>query len=467
MINKKVILTGFVILIAALFLLAPAGSSLHPLPETSSTTNYQPDPTMNTNITWDTYNSSWAPLEYNNGTGYQNLTAGYSSFYANPISINPGDIKPYTLNGKYAGVNFFNGSQYLGYYPVNNHAIGNNSNGLYLEGNASSTTSLYDHEVVKIPWAQMPSQNYKYIYISATLSLSSNSGNATIGAITVANSTQSGAYNDYTLSKEQIHAGQTMYLSESLAQIIGGTGININSTASPDVYIGIYLGQPSGPATDTPIAKLTLSNFAVTTYPILLGQNSTGSIISSGINEIHLTKFAPTVPMVIQNNGYSVAVSASPLNLSEIQTPITSGNYIEQVQYSGTFQLPSAPDLSFGNANITFPLTVPADQVQVLTLAGTSYINTLGNKTNGTIEVVSSVNPTSSTSYYAIVDYTASQWNQISHPAGFFTFDGISYYFFIAIGAIAGILGLAGAVRHAHIKADQERKVDNMPRRGR
>ena len=467
MISKNTFLTVFAISIALIFLMAPVGAASHSIsPATATSTNYQPDPTLNTNVSWNTYNSSWAPMQYNNGTGYHNLSAGYSSFYANPISINPGDIKPYTLDGKYAGANFFNTTQYDLYYSGYSHSIGNGSNGLYISGNASSTSGLNDYQVIKIPWAQMPSQDYQYIYITATLSLSSSSGSATTGQITIANSSQTGVYGQVANSKEKIYAGQSMYISESLAQLIAGTGININSTASPYLYIGIALIQPEGTAADTPTATLTMSNFALTTYPVSLGQNATGAVITSGVGTVHLAKFSPTVPMVIQNNGYSVAVSASP-NITEVQTPITSGNYIEQVQYSGAFQLPSAPDLSYSASNITLNLTVPADQFQVLNIGGNSYTGALGNKTNGTVQVISSINPTTSTSFYMIVEYTASQWQSISHPAGFFTYDGIAYYYWLAIGAIASLLGLGVGVRHAKTKREQTEKVDRITRRGR
>jgi hypothetical protein len=81
--------------------------------------------------------------------------------------------------------------------------------------------------------------------------------------------------------------------------------------------------------------------------------------------------------------------------------------------------------------------------------------------------LVSGISPTSPTSYYAIVDYTASQWQSISHPAGFFTYDGIAYYYWLAIGAIASLLALGVGVRHAKTKREQTEKVDRITRRGR
>ena len=56
-----------------------------------------------------------------------------------------------------------------------------------------------------------------------------------------------------------------------------------------------------------------------------------------------------------------------------------------------------------------------------------------------------------------IVDYTQSQWNSISNSPGLFTLAGIEYYWWIAVGGLATLIGLGGAAKHAGTKADQER----------
>ena len=319
---------------------------------------------------------------------------------------------------------------------------------------------------MNIQIANYPSNNLQYDYITIIYGLSGTAITGVNGHITLWNSTGDGAQLAST-----IYPGQVGYISENLAQFQKDNGYSttFNTTGtgtSTDMEINPTLNMPE--STTTEDYTLTIYGLAFTSYPMTLGTNSTGSVVSQSTGNAELSSFAPSFPWTeVVNNGYSVALSAAPNNLSQVQTPITSGNYIEQVQYSGTLQLPSAPDLSYSSANITFPLTVPASQVQVLTLGGSSYINTLGNRTNGTIPVVLSVNPTSPTSYYAIVDYTASQWQSISHPAGFFTYDGIAYYYWLAIGAIASLLALGVGVRHAKTKREQTEKVDRITRRGR
>ena len=262
------------------------------------------------------------------------------------------------------------------------------------------------------------------------------------------------------LINKSVSVNTPVYLSERLSQMPDSQYI-MNQTLS----IGAEITIPTG---DTNTYTLSIMGFYVSTEPLALGTNSTGSPVTESTGNAQVTTFNPTWTWsTVKNGGYSVAVSESPNNLSEVQTPITSGNYIEQVQYSGTFELPSAPDLSYSASNITFPLTVPASQVQVVTLGGTSYINSLGNKTNGTAQLVSGMQPTVAIPYYAIVDYTASQWQGISHPAGFFSYDGIAYYYWLAIGAIASLLALGVGVRHAKTKREQTEKVDRITRRGR
>ena len=126
------------------------------------------------------------------------------------------------------------------------------------------------------------------------------------------------------------------------------------------------------------------------------------------------------------------------------------------MEYPGQFDLPSAPDLSYGSANLTEQFNVSTAQTQVLDINGVSYLSTISGK-NGTIELLSSVNPNSQTQFLQIVDYTQSQWNSISVAPGIFTIAGIEYYWWIAVGGLATLIGLAAAAKHAGTKADQER----------
>lgn len=454
--GMKRIFAAIAIIAAALFLLAAAAPAATPAPSmqpAATVSNYTPTPVMNTNVTWSTFNSTWAPLEYFNGTAYENLTAQESSTVKNPISIKTGNIKPYTLNGKYADENFFNGSLYQTFYTLDNYKIGNTSKGLYVQENATSTSSLFDSIVVKVPWAQMPSQNPNYDYISGIISLSSTSGTTAKAGINIANSTASGNFGTHATPIE-INSGESAFQSMTVEQMIAGTGIKINSTQSPYIYIGVYLTQDAGTPADTPIMNLTLSNFAITTYPISLGDNSTGSPVTQAVNTANLSLFHPTVPMLIQNNGYTVSVQQTIQNATEQQTSINAGSYTEQATYQGIFEMPTAPDLSYSESNITVPLTISGAQYEVANLNGVSYLSSIQTKTNGTFSF-GTVNPNSQNSLILEVEYTTAQWDASSNAPSFFTLAGIEYYWWVAVLGLMGLIGL-GSLAISHFGGTEE-----------
>ena len=482
MINKKPILVVFAISIALIFLMAPvaaASHSINPAVTSTSTGNYQPDPTLNTNATWATFHHGWNATEYNNGSANVSLNAGLSTFYANPISINPIDIQgslnnythkiaSATTNMEWDGIDGATGEpESAGTNGPSGGAvygIANTSGQISFTLNTSAAAANGLGAGICVDTSNLPSSNLQYDYFTGAAEITTGTQitglNMTIG------------FNSNHANRIEAVAGYTnkvdtpVYISVPLSQYAADIGYNISGTMYP--RFDISLNVPVSTTATTYTVKIF--DFGITTYANSLGSqiiNGTSHTVEKVVGNAQLSTFNPSFTWSsVINGGYSVALSASP-NITEVQTPITSGNYIEQVQYSGTFELASAPDLSYGASNITFPLTVPADQVQVLTLGGSSYINSLGNKTNGTVQLVSGISPTSPTSYYAIVDYTASQWQSISHPAGFFTYDGIAYYYWLAIGAIASLLALGVGVRHAKTKREQTEKVDRITRRGR
>ena len=77
---SKALGVAAIVSIAVVFLFltsaaAPAMSSGQANAFTSTQANLLPNPTLNSNITWSTHNSTWGMLEYNNGTHLNNLTA--------------------------------------------------------------------------------------------------------------------------------------------------------------------------------------------------------------------------------------------------------------------------------------------------------------------------------------------------------------------------------------------------------
>jgi len=474
----KILIPGFAIVVAALFLMSPIQGGMQASPSVVASTNYQPDPSLNANVTWSTFNSSMSWNEYVNGTGAPNyINSEPSTFYQNYISINPSLIIDHNvlqndtlgasdinwgqrgaLTPSPTAANVTDSLQYINIGGVPEMTLYANVTGTHISSDAFANFEIQSTDY--------PSQNLQYDYFTTIFTVNAPASSGAVGQILLNNATTS----NYLTSG--ITTG-TYYISENLFQYEKMTNYaeSFNTTAgkgySSHLYIGPFLDLPSGAPDGT--YSITLNALAFTIYPITFGSNANGSVISQNSGNLQLSSFHPDISNVsIVNGGYTEALSQelSGLNYTSTQTPVSYENYIEQVGYQGTFSFPSAPDLSYSGANFTLPLSVPGSQFQALDVNGVSYLSAIGNKTNGTVVLLSSLNPTSSTSYLAYVDFTASQWQAISSPPGFFSIAGIEYYWFIAIGAIASLIGLAGAVRHSHTKAEQTEKVNRMgPRR--
>lgn len=451
----KYSIPAFAIFISLIFLMAPIGAAHSISPSASASTNYQPNPSLNTQASWSSFNSTMAWNQYINGTGkpaYLNVEPGAGNY----ISIIPGDIKTNLTYPSYAvpsnwGVETGDGYGQSASNANNTYSEAYAGNDIWLNITTNANDESQDGLGIFTDFSNMPSSTLSYDYFTFEYKVS--------GASITGMNTQVIAFDNYgTLQSrmQQLNGTGSGYISYNLQQ----TGINSTCYANHKVEAYILMNVPATSSAES--VSLEITGMAVSTYALSLGYNATGGIVNSGLNEIKLATFKPAQFMSISDNGYSenLTQTMSLINYTATQTPITSGNYIEQVGYQATFSLPSAPDLSYGAANFTLPLSVPASQFQALDVNGVSYLSTLGNKTNGTVVLLSSVDPTSSISYLSYVDFTASQWQTISHPAGIFTIAGIEYYWFIAVGAIAGLLGLAGGVRHANNKAEQTEKIN-------
>ena len=178
MINKKPILVVFAISIALIFLMAPvaaASHSINPAVTSTSTGNYQPDPTLNTNATWATFHHGWNATEYNNGSANVSLNAGLSTFYQNPITVNPMDISAQALEGNITGINLgaitnwttagAQGGAVFSSISKSGHTISTslNESASATQGNAGAGTMLISK---LIPTTSLPSSNANYDYIT-------------------------------------------------------------------------------------------------------------------------------------------------------------------------------------------------------------------------------------------------------------------------------------------------------------
>ena len=365
------------------------------IPETT-TTNYIPNPVLNTNITWSTYNSSWGELEYSNGSALLNLSAEPNPSIPNPITIKPQDmIMNGTLQNDKIGSQIWNKMESAPANYENNYQLSDGS--ILVGGNFSfhkvtepylvinssenGTSEDYMSEGGTITISQLPSDNLAYDYFTIGMYMTGANITGAYAQLRILNGTTT-----FIIANTTITPGQSLYTSLSLAQIQkeeGGKGFNATgSNAATEYNIQPWIVVPKAPGTDK--FNLTLFALSMTEYPIILGQNSTGAQITQAVNEANLTSFKPTTQTTIENNGYTVAVSQSLQNPTETQNPIASGEYTESQTLQGNLVLPPAPDLTYSNSNISMNMTIPGNQYQVLDLNGISYLSQIQNKSNGT-----------------------------------------------------------------------------------
>ncbi len=456
----------FAIIGTAMFLLS-AGSAFAATPSTG-TVHIQPNPTMNANVTWSTFYNGWSPLEYSNGTANLTLNTGLSTFYKNPVTVNTQYLQT-GFSNVYAGIQLYNTSLWSGSGSTAAGAVQsttNTSHSITYSVNESDAGSSSAIDTISIPTSDLPSGNAQYDYFTIAGNITAYTGmqfspllgNSTLDSILGA---ANGSVTITGQSSNPVPGGQAatsepFWVSASLSQ----ANLTLGTSS---IKIGFVYTVPQTTADER--ISVSINNIAISEEPMTLGSatiNGTQTPIAAVLGNAHLQSLNPDFTWSkITNGGYSVAVSQPLQNLTTQQNAISSGNYIEQVEYQGQFNLPAAPDLSYGPANLTEAFNISTAQTQVLDINGVSYLSTISGK-NGTIQLLSSLSPSSQTQLLQIVDYTQSQWNSISVSPGIFTIAGIEYYWWIAVGGLATLIGLAAAAKHAGTKADQERM-----RRGR
>ena len=446
---------------------APAMSSNQANAFTSSQQqNLLPNPVLNSNITWSTHYSKWGVLEYSNGTGNKTLNAHLNSQYANPISINPLDIVSNALIGKsWAGQNWLNTANWTantdyGSVITTSQPTANQIE-ITMNGSKAGTMGATIHGQSALI-SQLPTSNPAYLYETVIgyststvkmtganmhLTVTGNDGEyyqVAVNGTQVMNQSKEG-----TLGTINIPIGSPFIFSFPLSDFTK----SINALSSIGIIMGVSI--PTQTVSNNYI-YLHITGISLTTHIISLGTNNNEQVEGS-FGNVELNTLNPTFQYSsIVNGGYSVAVSQSIENLTTQQNAISSGNYIEQVEYQGSFGLPTAPDLSYSASSVSEKFNVSSSQTQVLDINGLSYLSVISGK-NGTVTLLSGVNPNSQTQFLQIVDYTQTQWNSISSPPGIFSIAGIEYYWWIAVGGLATLIGLAAAAKHAGTKADQER----------
>ena len=457
--GRKRYFVAIALIASALFILAgsaaPATAAHTTQAQAEVQNGYQPEPTMNSNITWNTFYNGWSPLEYNNGTANMTLNTQESSIYANPISINPTDIQGITgtylpasntSNWQRAGGTVAKTGQVIHLY--------NNSGRITLKTNGSNWGNSQIPYHLIIPITKLPSNNPQYDYITLIANMTGQTITGESQYLYLANATNAETYGNPAYKTAQIHGTGTTFQSLSLAMLkntskYGNFGPSDNSL----IKLGMVIIMPNGTGADT--FGITLDALFISETPIYLGSNSTTAEVVNGTGNIRLTNFSPNFAWTdIRNNGYTVATSQLMQNPTIQHVSINNGIYTQQATYQGQFQLPTAPDLTYGTANISVPLTISGKQYEVATLNGASYLPQIQNRTNGTF-TFATVNANNPNTLILEVQFTTQQWDASSGAPSFFSIAGLEYYWWVGLIGLFCSIGL-GSFALSHFSGDEE-----------
>ena len=461
---KAHLLAVAVIAASVLFILTSAAPAVQtPMVQPSTASNgYQPAPTMNSNITWSTFDNGWSPLEYNNGTANVTLNAIPSVLYPNYISVNPSGIigKGTIQNEKVGGVLWNNTKNWAtdaatqpdGTTIAYTNSTTDGATSITMTANTSASGTIIVALSLAIPISTLPSNNPAYDYVTGIIG---ETGKVITGQ-TASFEMFNGTDYAYPIS---IQAGQTAYFSESLKQISSSQATQFNISgkgAITSLRIGADMRLPQIASTTY---TLTIYGLAVSEEPYSIGSqltNGTSHTITNGTStSIPLNAFNPDFAwQSIVNDSYTASISQEMDNTSIQQTSINDGTYTEQVTYQGTFSLPTAPDLSYSVSNVSVPLAIPGTQYEVANLNGVSYLSQIEARSNGTF-TFAVVNPNSQNSLVLEVKYTTAQWDASSSPPSFFSLAGLEYYWWATLIAIMSFVGL-GSAALSHFGADEE-----------
>ena len=452
---------AIVILIALMFAFMPAGESMHGITPEAATSSIQPNITLNTNLSWNTFYPTWSPLEYSNGTANLTLNTGLSTIYKNPISVNPTDIvapgllQNDNLSKAPAWENLSTWTELGGAWSTG--TIGN-SKTISITTTLANTNSTANGGYILIPITDYPSASPQYDFLTVAYSLSGPDTIGVNGAINLWNTTGG-------TTPLAITPGQTGYMSIPLSQT--GLGFNTTTGAGCSEWIKIYpvISTPAG-ATSGSTWTLTISGMAFTDYAIPLGTNSTGVPIVKAINPT-MAQFgsANLNYQAVLNDGYTVATSQPLQNESETQTPL-SGTYEEQVEYAGKLGNITAPDLRTGPANITINQDIAQKQIQILEINGQSYTSDMNATGSNKTTLLMTANAGSAYTVIDITDYTTAQWGSISQAAGFFQnprawIEGGIFAVLIVVVSFLGFKGLGKTLKGEKANEESHARILN------
>lgn len=454
-----IIISMAVVMIFLMSAAAPAMSSQQVNPATSTSSgNIQPEALLNTNATWSTFHNGWKPLEYSNGSANLTLQANLNSEYQNPMTVNPADIQQTQLKGP-LGTSDIQWNKTYYNYGGNAGAVTTGKGEISMTTSSSNTSSNVGKLYWNISTAYTPSITPSFDYVTMILqNTQTGTGNAYI-SVGVGNGTNlAGAGPSIEITNETAPKGNGNLPTTGSIFISFPASDFVKNFDSGYMQIGLWQDVPQTTTARAISVNSTISGLYLSTSPLTLGTftNKTGTHQITGMettnNQDIATTFDPSFPWTtITDSGYTVSISQNLQNETTQQNAINDGNYIEQVEYQGSFKLPSTPDLSYGPSSLTEKFNISTSQVAVLDINGVSYVNAISGK-NGTVVLLSPVNPTSTTTYLEIIDYSSSQWEKVSGPPGFFSEQGFEYYFDVFILGIMALIGLGGGAAAIHLR---------------
>ena len=461
--------------ILVLFLIQPLAQAQQGVsPMTTSTSIGQVTPMLNTNVTWSTFYHGWDPLEYNNGTTNTTLAAELNPSAGNPISVNASDIQSSALNNKIGSTwwndsaNWWTSGGIGGQINTVASTTVNGKPAIQIEMNSTAVAGSQLFAALPLTWTELPSQNLAYDY--ATIQGYAYGTSIQLhNRLILFNQTSYGNdpyWNTIEITNETPHAGQSSYSigsGQSFSASFPLNMPNVSMQTTPGISLGIIANTPQ--ETSTPL-NIIITGIAISEYQFSLGQTNLGNAhpATAYIGTAELATLNPSYNWSkISNNGYTVATS-QPMgiasNYTETQASISSGSYIEETTQQAIFSLPTAPDLSYTNSNLTLQMNgINASQVTLINANGVSYSSGLSGF-NGSTYALTTVNPNSPNSVIIQVEYTAAQWNSFTFAPSFFSVAGIEYYWWIFIISTLGAVGLfAGLKNYANGKANNFREV--------
>jgi len=414
----------------------------------------EPNPLLNTNVTWSTFYQNWTTLQYQSGANVNDtsiLPTALNPAISNPISVNPSDIqssylqgdKLGTLNTTWDSATWTTGT-YGAYGQVATSTV--TYGHAVLTANESDSGQVHEDIQYTVSSGNYPSQNIAYDYLTIILGLSGTPGTGADAGVGLWNSSAAGV----AINSIQITPGEIGYVTIPLSQIGIGFNTTIGKGYSNLMNIQPYENLPKSSADLT--YTLTIYGLAFTTTPYYLGMNNSNGIIAPLANSVgnaYLSSFSPTFSYSsVIDNGYTVATSQPLQNSTITQAAINSGSYTETVTYQGSEQLPTASDLSFSNSNISMRIPVAGSQFIVANLNGVSYTSEIQALKNGSYNF-GTVNPNTPNSIIIEIDYTAAQWNSVSGVPSFWSnpIGAIEYYWYIALGVLLGAIGLGAGIK--------------------